>query len=129
MALMNKTRKKEFYRLHTKNGWTFGVLADHFGISIIQVQKIYNSELSRQQQLPWPEFRQKLSVRAQNAILARFGFDETIFNTPEKIAAETDALELWRYKNVGKVTIAEIVAALMAAGYQLKPEWHIFTRG
>ena len=94
---------------------TFRKIVDHYGITIERARLICKSE---EQFHLWPKFRQMLSVRAQNALLKRFAHDETIFDNPERLIMETDARELLRYKNVGKITVVEIVAALVSMGYR-----------
>ena len=64
----------------------------------------------------WPRFRRRLSGHVQNVLLFYFKDDESIFDHPERIAAE-GAERLGKCSKAKDVTLKELGAALKAEGY------------
>jgi hypothetical protein len=119
-------RDKELCRLREQCGWSFSRLADHFDISPDNVRRIWQKG---EEFKKWPRFRRLLPVRVQNVLLNKFNQDESIFDNPERIIAETSVRDLMQNcKNAGIYTVSDIANALTQIGCPPPREWFRYGR-
>lgn len=107
-------RNARIFKLR-QQGVTYKQIALQCGISHYRASKIYEEIKDRKENFDkWPPLKKYTSQRIQNALINRFG--ENILNEPEKLANMSER-ELLKVKNLGKVSVKELLNILHALGY------------